>query len=483
MAAGNSSGRDRAIAIKSDGVQFAQTSCFHTVMASDSDQKVRRVAIVLQSMDATTAKKLLSQFPDQVARDIKRTLATLGRVDPAERAAAMEELRGFMGAVSTPSKLGGQASSGSRASSPAAQLLAASEGALDSLQISREALRQTAASPTISAPGSAATAHGHGSQQHHESGGSPSATMNPSGLHPTEPWDDLAPSSLAELLKNERGIVIATVINQLPVPVATAMLQHLPVQTATEAMAHLPNLHRTDTKILDEILEEMKTKMRSMEHSKRMSQSGIEKLRAIVANVPVDQQGLWTTALHQHAPDLVRTLGPMSPAAIPMTATGTTAATVGAETTKTSSHQNQTLGTGHPANMNAESTDLTFSEGMRTAHGDILPFPGNSRPLRSLDELLPLADADLVRVLHANDPEQVLLALSNASKKFRSRFERLIPAKELKRFRERLNQLYDVSLRDIDDASTDIVERADTMVTTQAIPTFRKPKGFFRRAA
>lgn len=465
-------------------------------MASDSDQKVRRVAIVLQSMDATTAKKLLSQFPDQVARDIKRTLATLGRVDPAERAAAMEELRGFMGAVSTPSKLGGQASSGSRSSSPAAQLLAASEGALDSLQISREALRQTAASPTISAPGSANSTQGHGSQQHHEADGAPSATLTAHGVHPTEPWDDLAPTSLAELLKNERGIVIATVINQLPVPVATAMLQHLPVQTATEAMAHLPNLHRTDTKILDEILEEMKTKMRSMEHSKRMSQSGIEKLRAIVANVPVDQQGLWTTALHQHAPDLVRTLGPLSPAASPMTTPGATAASFGVETNNTPAYPNPTAGTGHSANISgntghtsrlssgsAESTDVTFSAGMRAGDGDILPFPGNSRPLRSLDELLPLADSDLVRVLHANAPEQVLLALSNASRKFRTRFERLIPAKELRRFRERLNQLHDVSLRDIDDASTDIVERADTMVATQAIPPFRKPKGFFGRAA
>jgi hypothetical protein len=315
-------------------------------------------------------------------------------------------------------------------------------------------------------------------------------------VHPTEPWDDLAPTSLAELLKNERGIVIATVINQLPVPVATAMLQHLPVQTATEAMAHLPNLHRTDTKILDEILEEMKTKMRSMEHSKRMSQSGIEKLRAIVANVPVDQQGLWTTALHQHAPDLVRTLGPLSPAASPMTTPGATAASFGVETNNTPAYPNPTAGTGHSANISgntghtsrlssgsAESTDVTFSAGMRAGDGDILPFPGNSRPLRSLDELLPLADSDLVRVLHANAPEQVLLALSNASRKFRTRFERLIPAKELRRFRERLNQLHDVSLRDIDDASTDIVERADTMVATQAIPPFRKPKGFFGRAA
>lgn len=471
-------------------------------MASDPDQKVRRVAIVLQSMDATTAKKLLSQFPDQVARDIKRTLATLGRVDPAERAAAMDELRGFMGAVSPPSGTGGSASSASRSTSPAAQLLAASEGALDSLQISREALRQTASSPTISAPVSSSNTHGQGSHQHHEFSGSPVHIMGSPGSVATEPWDDIAPASLAELLKHERGIVIATVINQLPVPVATAMLQHLPVQTATEAMAHLPNLHRTDAKILDEILEEMKTKMRTMEHSKRMSQSGIEKLRAIVANVPVDQQGLWTTALHQHAPELVRTLGPLSAVSIshnpatPIPPQGTNFEVSANETSRSSipPHANTSIPSGdnptgnhgrgaHPSSRDAETIDITFSEAMRPGARDILPFPGDSRPLRSLDELLPLADADLVRVLHANDPEKLLLALSNASRKFRARFERLIPAKELKRFRERLNQLQDVSLREIDDASTGIVERADTMVTTQAIPPFRKLKGFFRRAA
>ncbi|MBM3965894.1 MAG: hypothetical protein FJ308_12645 [Planctomycetes bacterium] len=477
-------------------------------MASDPEQKVRRVAIVLQSMDATTAKKLLSQFPDHVARDIKRTLASLGRVDPAERSAAMDELRGFMGTVSAPSVSSGSASSASRSSSPAAQLLAASEGALDSLQISREALRQTASSPTISASASAGDTRGHSSHHHHDHSSSGSGTIGTPEKNPIEPWDDIAPASLAELLRNERGIVIATVINQLPVPVATAMLQHLPVQTATEAMAHLPNLHRTDAKILEEILEEMKNKMRSMEHSKRMSQSGIEKLRAIVGYVPIDQQGIWTNALHQHAPELVRSLGQLSPTnhsqspsstlsnAGLVTPFGTTSPISATESQRILPPTQAMVGSGsfnsiapqhgtgaHHASREAASTDLTFSESMHPGEGDILPFPGNSPSLRSLDELLPLADADLVRVLHANDPEQVLLALSNASRKFRSRFEKLIPAKELKRFRERLNQLQDVSLREIDDACTEIVKRAEAMVTTQAIPAFRKPKGFFRRAA
>jgi len=122
----------------------------------------------------------------------------------------------------------------------------------------------------------------------------------------------------------------------------------------------------------------------------------------------------------------------------------------------------------------------------------ILPFPGPSNPksdhdaienkqnvapksdvensrLQTLDDLLHFSDRDFVSVLHACQPQTVLLALSGAAKPFVARVEKLMPAKDAKRLRERLNSLGPIQLRDVDAAQKNIAETAMKMIANGLI--------------
>ena len=81
-----------------------------------------------------------------------------------------------------------------------------------------------------------------------------------------------------------------------------------------------------------------------------------------------------------------------------------------------------------------------------------------------LDDLLQFSDKDFVTVLHACQPQSVLLALSGATKAFVDRVERLMPAKDVKRLRDRLNSLGPIQLRDVDAAQTRIAEQGLKML-------------------
>jgi len=91
---------------------------------------------------------------------------------------------------------------------------------------------------------------------------------------------------------------------------------------------------------------------------------------------------------------------------------------------------------------------------------------------QSLDGLTTLSDRDFVTVLHACDPQIVLLAISGASKPFVSRVERLIPSKDIKRLRTKLTNLGPIQLRDIDDAQQTILTTAEGLFLKGKIRAF-----------
>jgi len=88
---------------------------------------------------------------------------------------------------------------------------------------------------------------------------------------------------------------------------------------------------------------------------------------------------------------------------------------------------------------------------------------------QAIEDLLQLSDKDFVAVLHACQPQTVLLAISGASKAFATRVERLVPPKDVKRLRDRLHSLGPLQLRDIDEAQTCIVETAMQLLASGSI--------------
>ena len=65
-------------------------------MSSGSDQRIRHVAIVLQSLDAGTSRGLLGQLPPAQSKLVRQAMVHLGTVTPQERAAAFQSMQGLL---------------------------------------------------------------------------------------------------------------------------------------------------------------------------------------------------------------------------------------------------------------------------------------------------------------------------------------------------------------------------------------------------
>ena len=93
-------------------------------------------------------------------------------------------------------------------------------------------------------------------------------------------------------------------------------------------------------------------------------------------------------------------------------------------------------------------------------------LPEVERDKTAIEDLIHFSDRDFVAILHACEPQTVLMALSGSTKAFVSRVERLMPSKDVKRLRMRLTNLGPIRLRDVDAAQRRITERAMKMLAS-----------------
>lgn len=471
-------------------------------MSNGSDQRIRHVAIVLQSLDAATSRGLLAQFPPAQSKQIRHAMVNLGAVTPQERAQAFQSMQGLLGGVPPhTARL--------QSESPAAALLAShSNSTTDRVEWSDEGRRSagsTDAAPSQLAPGN---------NQADTLTSDAFANLNSGRNHS---WQQIPIETFAEILHNERPIVIATVINHLSVERATAVVQLLPMEVAGATLAALPHLHMTDAAILKDIEQEIERKIGHHQPQLQASSEGFSRLQAILSGMPESQRGLWLHAVAQSNPILGSRLGwaptPFPPSA-PSEASFSGFATTQPPAVPTFE---KTDPPAKPA-TSAKSSEFTNSTPISDSNSPyedvfedpiLLPIASKTKPpakpkpqgetqlvggtdregghanrsvggtdrlvksnKQALDGLAAYSDRDFVTVLHSCDPQTVLLAISGASKPWVSRVERLIPAKDIKRLRNKLANLGPIQLRDIDDAQRAILETAESLFLRGKIRAF-----------
>ena len=453
------------------GTRFAVSAQSTKLMSTASDQRIRHVAIVLQSLDAATSRGLLSQLPPAQSKLVRQAMVQMGTVTPQERAAAFQSMQGLLSAAGLRSS--SKSSVAKDSLSPAAALLASQNASLnDQVELSREAIHQ------------------QNLDQEQDQ-------KNP--FEEAGSWRHMPAEALADILQGERPIVIATVFNQVSVERATAISQALPMQVAAATLAALPNLHLADSEFLRDIQLELERKIGLYQSPKKANAEGINKLQAIVASLPAGQQDTWTRAISQSNPVLGAKLG--------WNLVGDS--TTGATHTEPANTISPTPGATDNVFVDSHARAKSLSVSTVLNEDDIfdpsmvLPFRPNAAlppsikqrtapepvatlaPAASLDreasrktdadakpaleELLEFSDRDFVAVLHACEPQSILLALSGASKAFIKRVERLIPPKDVKRLRARLNTLGPIQLRDVDAAQKQIAETALRMLESGQI--------------
>jgi len=471
------------------GTLFCRISPINQFMSNATDQRIRHVAIVLQSLDAATSRGLLGQLPLAQSKLVRQAMVRLGTVTPQEREAAFRSMQGLLSASGIRTER--QTSKESR--SPAAALLASQPSALnDQIELSTEARHQE-------------------QQEQNWQVGVPDSSGAPSAAS----WQHMPAEALADALQGERPIVIATVINQVSVERATAIAQALPMQVASATLAALPHLHLTDPAILRDIQLELERKIGQYQAPKKTNAEGISKLQAIVASMPASQQNGWTNAIAQSNPVLAAKLGwnadlrspsPASKSSSPVTSREGPKPT---ETAPQAARSDQT----NTEDIFDESMILPFHSlviaptetAVRRAADKSLPYDGLPSPSKgttdkdvrrtegkfnsaarlneskqtiapkhseaergktAIENLLHFSDRDFVAILHACEPQTVLMALSGATKAFVSRVERLMPSKDVKRLRTRLTNLGPIQLRDVDAAQRRIAETAMKMLAS-----------------
>jgi len=455
------------------GTRFTVSAQSTNLMSTASDQRIRHVAIVLQSLDASTSRGLLGQLPPVQSKLVRQAMVQMGTVTPQERAAAFQSMQGLLKAFNIqPSP---DRSAPKETLSPAAALLASQQrGMSDHVELSPQAVAMEQNQPDWQSGSSAHT--------------------NPNSI---DNWRHMPAEALAEILQSERPIVIATVMNQVSVARATAIAQALPMHVAATTLAALPHLHLTDPAVLEDIQTELERKIGQYQSPKLATEEGLSKLKAIVACMPTAQQDTWTEAIAQSNPVLAAKMGWNRPTNRPSNAKYSTSLS----TPSSSDNASQQPSAMASTSQNIRSTkDDIFDESM------ILPFvqyttalavtpvpfksstedkqataPKSTAPKsiaadretqasqQAIEDLLQLSDKDFVAVLHACQPQTVLLALSGASKAFATRVERLVPPKDVKRLRDRLHSLGPLQLRDIDEAQTRIVETAMQLLASGSI--------------
>ncbi len=129
------------------------------------------------------------------------------------------------------------------------------------------------------------------------------ATLTPS------PWAQLTAHELSEILMAERPIVIAVVLNQVPMQLAASLLQLLPEELAIASLGKLPQVQGTPQDILQEIQEQLEQRMESHRLPLRAAQEGIQRLRSILDIADQRFRSQCMQHICREEPTLARRLG------------------------------------------------------------------------------------------------------------------------------------------------------------------------------
>jgi flagellar motor switch protein FliG len=377
--------------------------------------RIRQVAVVLASVDAATARKLLSQLPEAQARLVRQRIANLGAVSPAERESAMESFMRLNRSMSNPSP-SASAMQESSVASPAEALLSAAPESIDRFEATASFSDTPANRPSMDL-------------------NSPSGfvPVQPQSLQPFSPawsptWQQWSGEDLARMLLNERPNVIAALLLQSPTELGSAILQALPAHSASAVLAALPQLHTTDPFILEEIYDQLNHKLIDFQQQTGPNNAGMTKLHALLDRLPTEQQSRIRRSLSKQDPMLAHTLGIRIEEDIENDST---------------ENSHDSLPTSQDENNEPQDlVDMVVPFVTKpAAHSNAIDEFGSL----DFEELRQFTSEDLALVLRSLDPQTILLAFSAAGPEMRARVEALLDSRHIDRLRKRLHSLRRVS--------------------------------------
>lgn len=434
---------------------------------------IRRIAVLVASVDSATARQLLLHLPTSVAKQVRRALQNLGPISPAERQRILTEYQ----AISAKQN---QAT----ASQPTAVPVVAPQTPSFANNNSNPADNVRAGSMTNDAY-TPAQAFAPSLAEHSERGGSPLYSTPPLvSQDASQPsWKQMDIRALSHFLCSERATVIAVVINQLSPDTGVALLQQLPATTHREVLRAIANLQDIDEEAMRSLEEHLAERLKNYEQQVNSEAKGTRRVAALLAAAPPELQETWSRFVHI-AIDASQDSSSDTPSMSQMQSTSASSAkepkptAITEKTTTTSPSGESPVGSQVVKNVDASVADSTSPLADSAFDDDphILQFPGPSdtRPLSNTDrsliqlefeQILSLSTHQLAQVLTAAESQTVLLALAGASPSFMKRFYAMLTKADSKALASRLSKIGPLKLRDIDEAQRSIAELAARLLS------------------
>ncbi len=207
-------------------------------MSADGiSHKVRRIAILVTSLDASAGRQLLMAMPTELARQVRRAMTQLTKIDPEEQRQILAEFRmqALVSSDSAPVPTSAQ---------PASHELASTVG---------HAHTSNAAFVPAQDSNTWASNPANTSPDHR-----PYAT---SSRESARPWQHLNVDTLGELLRGERATVVAVVLSQLDPAHAANLLGKLPKPLQREVIVSLSRLGQIDPDAMAAIDEHLASRI------------------------------------------------------------------------------------------------------------------------------------------------------------------------------------------------------------------------------
>ncbi len=438
---------------------------------------IRRIAVLVSSVDSATSRQLLLHLPTQVAKQVRSALQNLGPVSPRERQRILAEFQSTASKQSAAMNVNAVASQPTVRASSSLSNAGFAGGTSSSGSAYQAPLVSHLSSPPLAQHSEYAShaAHSH-AEQIDSSGFADSASSAQAA------WARMDIRALSHFLRSERSTVIAVVLNQLSPITGVALLQQLPASMHREVLQAIANLQDIDSEAMQAIEEHLSERLKDYELQVSSESKGTRRVAALLAAAPAELQETWSRFVHiavDPADEVVAEPAVQKQVATPQPTDFITdratrlEAALGSHvvTTADASFSTRSVALAPPTRANEE--DEAY----------ILPFPkpNESKPLSDFDrsliqlefeQILSLSTQQLAQVLTAANSHTVLLALAGATPSFMKRFYSMLNKSDAKALASRLSQIGPLKLRDIDEAQRTISELA----ATQASPHKSKPR-------
>lgn len=393
--------------------------------AAMAQDRLRQIAILVSSVDATAARHILLRLPSDIARQVRAMTSQMGTISPEEKRQILGE---FQRSAATAAKRESVA-----VATPVAQV----------------ALQQSS--------------RAEGEQLGHSvAGGSHQETLPANGTASEKApaaWTRLSTAALVGFVRDESPAITAVVISQLPPPVAVEVLQSLAADVSREVMLRLSRLQEIAPEAMAEIDEHLSQRLSEYEHRLESELENSRRIDALLQAAPDSLRRQWASDLgvaHQHAEptpplepaaELLNSLEQAAPDTLELTAEGLELE---------ANREQSSAGVGEPSLSEADATILPFARNPDRQYQQV------DRSLIEIEfeQILALPPATLAALLSSTDSQTVLLALAGATPEFMRRFYRMLDRGDAKILQSRLQRIGAIKMRDVDEAQRCIVENA-----------------------